>query len=684
MVGTTLRNYRITEKLGVRVPFRLLMEEYPTLRSLAAHIEQKLPAPAPVAVVQPEVQEPVAQPVVQAVELPAVPQPNITGGSSTLEQILAQQLQIMQQQLEVMRARQARGSTPAAPVTTTQPAAVAPTKTEEQPFVPFRQISKPATSTLTEQQQRHLDALIERVSRKTQKSKQLTQEYRPYFADSREVAGFRTLWKEILYLIIVDQALGSKIWDVDGNEYLDITMGFGSLLFGHSPDFVTDALQKQVAQGMQLGPQSHLAGQVAKLVCELTGNERATFCNSGTEAVMTALRLARTVSGRTKIAMFTGSYHGTFDGVLARAERGADGKLRAVPLAPGIPPSMIQDVMILAYGAPESLEEIRQHASELGAVLVEPLQSRRPDNRPSEFLQELRRITEQADIPLIFDEVVSGFRLYPGGAQQLFNIKADIATYGKAAGAGMPIGIIAGKAKYMDPIDGGMWQYGDASYPRAETTLFVGTFFKHPMVMAAAWAALNHIKNSGPQLQEGLNQKAQYLADTLNRYFEQEHVPIRITNCGSLFRFANTNEVKYMDLFFYHLLEKGIYVWEGRNCFISTAHTDEDIEFLISKVKETVIEMRAGGFLGEASVNARGNGHKSIATQAVPEAATGPRRVPLTEGQKQLWTLAQIDPDAARAYNESLALHIRGALNVSAISRAHSPSIARRSPARPS
>ena len=384
---------------------------------------------------------------------------------------------------------------------------------------------------------------------------------------------------------------------------------------------------------------------------------------------MTALRLARTVTGRTKIAMFTNSYHGTFDGTLARAERGPNGKLRAVPLAPGVPPSMIEDVMILDYGVPESLEEIRQHASELAAVLVEPLQSRRPDNRPSEFLQELRRITEQSGTTLIFDEVVSGFRLHPGGAQVLFKIKADLVTYGKAAGAGMPIGIVAGKAKYMDPIDGGMWQYGDASYPRAETTFFVGTFFKHPLVMAAAFAALTHLKNSGPQLQEGLNQKAQYLADTLNRYFEQQHAPIRIASCGSLFRFANTNEVKYMDLFFYHLLDKGIYVWEGRNCFISTAHTDEDIEFLISKVKETVVEMRAGGFLGEAPVNARGNGHKTITPAPVEKetVATGPRQVPLTEGQKQLWTLAQMDPDASRAYNESTALHLRGPLNISAL-----------------
>ncbi len=313
----------ITEKLGVKVPFRLLMEEYPTLRSLAAYIDQKLPA---VEMVQPTAPEP--EPVAQPVELPkpAIPTApqNLTAGSNSLEQIVAQQLQIMQQQLEVMRARQSRAAAPVITTPPTSPQTNVPAKTEEQPFVPYRPISKPATSTLTEQQQHHLNTLIDRVSRKTQRSKQLTQEYRQYFADSREVAGFRSLWKEIQYLIIAEQALGSKIRDVDGNEYLDITMGFGSLLFGHSPDFVTRALQQQVAQGMQLGPQSHLAGQVARLVCELTGVERVSFCNSGTEAVMTALRLARTVTGRTKIAMFTNSYHGTFDGTLARAERGAD------------------------------------------------------------------------------------------------------------------------------------------------------------------------------------------------------------------------------------------------------------------------------------------------------------------------------------------------------------------------
>ena len=228
-------SHSITEKLGVKVPFRLLMEEYPTLRSLAAYIDQKLPAPAPVEMIQPAVQEPAPpEPVAQPVELPkpAIPTPpqNLTGSSSSLEQIFAQQLQIMQQQLEVMRSRQSRAAAPTAmPVTTTQPAALqtvvsVPAKTEEQPFVPFRPISKPATSTLTEQQQRHLDELIERVSRKTQRSKQLTQEYRPYFADSREVAGFRSLWKEIQYMIIVEEARGAKIKDVDGNEYLDISM----------------------------------------------------------------------------------------------------------------------------------------------------------------------------------------------------------------------------------------------------------------------------------------------------------------------------------------------------------------------------------------------------------------------------------------------------------------------------
>ena len=152
---------------------------------------------------------------------------------------------------------------------------------------------------------------------------------------------------------------------------------------------------------------------MAELICEFTGMDRVTFCNTGSEAVMAALRVCRTVTGRTKVVLFSGAYHGTFDEVLVKgAIRG--GEPRTVPLAPGVSPNLVSEVVVLEYGTPESLDWIRSHATDLAAVLVEPVQSRHPGLQPVEFLREIREITEQAETPLIFDEVITGFRCHPG------------------------------------------------------------------------------------------------------------------------------------------------------------------------------------------------------------------------------------------------------------------------------
>ncbi|MEJ6480683.1 aminotransferase class III-fold pyridoxal phosphate-dependent enzyme [Nostoc punctiforme UO1] len=454
---------------------------------------------------------------------------------------------------------------------------------------------------LSPRQQRHLDALIARFVKRTQESKRLTQAYRSCHANSRAVSGFFPFIKEMIYPIHAERGEGARLWDVDGNEYVDISMGFGTLLFGHSPSFAIAAIQEQSKQGILNGPQSRLAGQLAELICELTGAERTAFCNDGTEAVMAAVRIARSVTGRSKIALFAGSYHGGSDGVLVKGLRTNDGTLRSVPMASGIPSSLAEDVMVLEYGTPESLNILKDNAHNLAAILVEPIQSSRPDFQPKEFLFQLRQLTQETGTVLIFDEVVTGFRMHPGGIQALWGIQADITTYGKAVAAGIPIGVVAGKAVFMDALDGGMWNYGDESYPQVKTTFFAGTFFKHPLVMGVAWATLNHIKNSGSKLQEELNQRTTQLAETLNSYFEQKQVPIRVVNFGSLFRFNCQTQLG--NLFFYHLLAKGIYVWEGRTLYLSTAHTDEDIEQVISAVKESVIEMQAGGFFTSEQIS---------------------------------------------------------------------------------
>jgi glutamate-1-semialdehyde-2,1-aminomutase len=570
---------------GLKIPMRQLFDEVSTIETLATYIEQNLPSKA----------SPTDFPEATNGFSPTVPYAE-EGDEAFLEEILQQQLQIMSQQLELLQHKSPKR------VISSQNGHSSPRPTPDIPYVtpsslpPWR-VSETRVIGLKPQQQQHLESLITQYNQRTPTSKKLTQTHRPVLADNRASAGFRFSTKEMLYPIIGVRSQGSRIWDIDGNEYIDLTMGFGVNLFGHNPPFVKAALEAQIQQGIQLGPQTHLAGEVAQLICELTGMERVSFCNSGTEAVMTAMRLARTVTGRNKIVMFAGSYHGHSDETLGMAEAGND-KPNAIPHAPGVMPGMVADVLVLEYGNPQSLQVLQTHVHELAAVIVEPVQSRRPDLQPKQFLQELRQLTQTAGIALIFDEMITGFRIHPGGCQAWFGIQADLATYGKIVGGGMPIGVIAGKAAYMDAMDGGMWNYGDASYPQVETTFFAGTFCKHPLTMAAAKAVLKEMKKQGSTMQEQLNQRTAQLAETLNAFFSQKNVPIQIVHFGSLFRFTFTGN---MDLLFYHLLAKGVYVWEGRNCFLSIAHSEDDLNYLIEVVKESIEELRKGGFLGKSS-----------------------------------------------------------------------------------
>lgn len=460
-----------------------------------------------------------------------------------------------------------------------------------------------SVSTANLNSQQHLENFIARYTKQTKTSKQLAQAYRSVLADRRGSAGFRSAIKEMVYPIIGKYASGSKVWDIDGNEYIDLVMGFGVNLFGNNPPFIKEAIEERLQQGIHIGPQSDLAGEVAQLFCELTGMERVTFSNTGTEAVMTALRLARATTGRQKIAMFAGSYHGHFDGTLVKRQK-LDDNLVVVPSFPGVLPNVAQDILVLDYGDSNSLEIIKTYKHELAAVLVEPIQDVRPNLQPQEFLSQLRQITQESGIALIFDEILTGFRIHLGGAQAWFGIEADIATYGKIVGGGLPIGIIAGKAIYMDKIDGGMWSYGDASFPQVETTFFAGTYCKHPLAMAAAKAVLKYLKNQGPALQQKLNERTSQFVERLNTYFQKDEVPIRLANCGSMFNYfavdnssaSGNSSSENMDLIFYHLLYRGVLILPSGG-LLSTAHTDEDLEYIIQAVQDSVKELRQSGFL---------------------------------------------------------------------------------------
>jgi glutamate-1-semialdehyde aminotransferase len=328
----------------------------------------------------------------------------------------------------------------------------------------------------------------------------------------------------------------------------------------------------------------------------MTGHQRVAFCNTGSEAVTAAIRMARTVTGRDKIAMFTGAYHGTFDEVLVRGAV-SRGELRSVPIAPGIVASACENVLMLDYGSPAALELLRAHGPELAAVLVEPVQSRRPDLQPIKFLQDVRQITRNSGTALVFDEVVTGFRVHPGGAQALFGIKPDLATYGKIVGGGMPIGLVAGDAAYLDSLDGGHWEYGDSSFPEVGTTFFAGTFVRHPLALAAARAVLCHLKSEGPELQRRLNLTTTALVDRLIARAVELRAPISVTHFSSWFCFNFQNDLPLAPLFFAYMRNKGVHIWEGRPGFITTAHSDADLTRVVDAFTETLVEMQQAGFL---------------------------------------------------------------------------------------
>jgi glutamate-1-semialdehyde aminotransferase len=546
---------------------------------------------------------------------PAVAAP--AGTDNYVQFVIQQQMALMAQQLALLQgvATSAPLALPTAPPAATTPviagtpspgaapardsaetagAESAPLKYDvKTAFGAIARIHTTRTGELTERQRARLDAFMRRYVARTRKSKEYTIQHRPHLADPRVVNGFRPQLKEIIYQIVIERSKGAHLWDLDGNDYVDALNGFGMSLFGWQPPFVTEAVRRQLDAGYDIGPQHPLAGDVAKLVCEFTGFDRAGLCNTGSEAVMGTVRIARTVTGRSKIVIFSGAYHGIFDEVIVRGTR----KLRSLPAAPGIMPNTSENVMVLEYGTPETLEIIRANADEIAAVLVEPVQSRRPDFQPRDFLRDLRELTEQAGIVLVFDEVVTGFRCHPGGIQALWGIRADLASYGKVLGGGFPIGVIAGKRDFMDALDGGGWQYGDDSVPSVGVTYFAGTFVRHPLALAAAKASLEHMKHEGPELQAQLTLRTAAMADELNAFCREVGAPIVIKHFSSVWKTFFTEDHPLQDLLFAMMRSRGVHILDNFPCFFTTAHTDNDLATIKKAFKESVAELQEADFI---------------------------------------------------------------------------------------
>ncbi|MFX0544540.1 amino acid adenylation domain-containing protein [Roseovarius sp. S1116L3] len=545
---------------------------------------------------------------------------------------------------------------------------------------PMTRIARDADK-ITPAQRAHIDQLTARYTAKTAKSKELTAHYRPFHADPRTASGFNQLWKDIVYQIVTVKSKGSRLIDVDGNEYIDILNGFGPGFLGHSPDLVVKAVEEQLHAGFEVGPQSLAAMEASQLFCEVTGNDRASFVCTGSEAVYAAMRLARTVTSRDRIVMFARDYHGNFDEVLVRGIDSTDGP-RTLPLAPGIPRDSVKNVIVLPYGTPQALDYIRRNADSLAAVIVEPVQSRRPELRPTEFIREVRCITEKSGSLFIFDEVVTGFRFGPRGAQGFYGVKADLVTYGKVVGGGMPIGVVSGQARYMDTFDGGIWNYGDDSFPDAPVTFFAGTFVRHPLAMASLKAMLTYFKSQPDFFWKTVAAKGDRVAGTLDKWFADNDFPFQMPNCGSLMYLRIGEDQKFGALLGAHLRDRGVFMLEGFPSYMTASHDDEDMDHIIAAMQDSALELRSAGMLtGREAVMYDGpvidhapprlslpGGEAAIA--AAMRAPLGILSVPTTEAQREIWAAMIVTPEVVPAYNESVTLKLVGPIDRAALIKA--------------
>ncbi|WP_333830542.1 non-ribosomal peptide synthetase/type I polyketide synthase [Pararhodobacter sp.] len=687
---------RLSKDYGVQITFRQLLSDYPTTAALAAHVGATLPPESP----KPPQPRPATLASVPAPVAAAAPDkvPETRVAAPGLEGLVQQQISAMQslfsEQLRAMRGAGHGDAAPApllVPATAQIPAPPPATLQTPIPSLPAPQtLDAPvrytigrgvsaSASALSDAQLRFATDLAARYGARHLGSKERTARYRNALADPRTAAGFRAEWKEMVFPIVAERSKGARIWDVDGNEFIDIVSGFGQTAFGHAPDFVLEALQRQMDKGFAIGPQSDLAGSVAEHFARFSGHERVTFCNTGSEAVMAAMRVARAVTGRDRIVVFANDYHGQFDEVLIKG-RSRGGPPAALPIAPGIPRSGLTNMTVLSYGGSEALDWIRAHLNEIAAIIVEPVQSRHPEHRPVEFVRELRTLADQGGAALVFDEVVTGFRVHKRGMQGVWGIRADLATYGKIVGGGMPIGVLAGDARFMNALDGGPWSYGDLSKPEAPPTFFAGTFVRHPLVLAAVDATLKHMDAQGDALWSGVAARTDALVAGFDALFDRRGLPRMISGYSSWYAFNLMQHAPSAALAYPMLRLAGVHVQEGYCGFMTTAHTEQDFQRIGAVMEEVIDQLQDLGILQgerpEPAAAPPAASARSGVDQMEP-AASLPRQIPLTAEQREIWMTAQLGDLASTSFNEGMSVHLRGTLDADILAQSLTALVAR-------
>jgi glutamate-1-semialdehyde 2,1-aminomutase len=387
----------------------------------------------------------------------------------------------------------------------------------------------------------------------------------------------------------VERAKGAKVWDVDGNEYIDYVGSWGPAVLGHAPGVVVDAVRETTARGLSFGIPNPLEVEMAELICKwMPSIEKVRMVNSGTEATMSCIRLARGFTGRDKIIKFDGCYHGHVDALLVKSGSGA--LTHGRPDSAGVPQSFVDLTISLPFNNVELVREaFRKNQNEIAAVILEPIPANAGLYFPrDEFLAILREECTIHGALLIFDEVMTGFRVARGGAQEIYRVKPDLTALGKVIGGGLPVGAFGGRGEIMDRLspDGPVYQ--------------AGTLSGNPLAMAAGIAQLRELERiDGWKVLEKLG--AQFEASARDAIAQAE-IDITLHRIGSMFCLffasepivdlagAQRSDLKSFAKFFHGCLRRGIYFAPSQfeTGFISTAHTPEDIERTSAVIREVV------------------------------------------------------------------------------------------------
>lgn len=394
--------------------------------------------------------------------------------------------------------------------------------------------------------------------------------------------------------VFIKKALGARTTDIDDNEYIDFIGSWGPMILGHAYPPIVEAIQQAATLGTSYGAPTLLETEMAELIVSMMPSvEMVRMVNSGTEATMSAIRLARGVTGRQKILKFAGCYHGHGDSFLIKAGSGA--LTLGLPDSPGVTESTARDTLTANYNDLESVEKLfEQYANEIAAVIVEPVAANMGVVLPKKgFLEGLRKLTEDNGTLLIFDEVITGFRLAPGGAQEYFGVMPDITTMGKIIGGGLPVGAYGGKKEIMLQLApaGPIYQ--------------AGTLSGNPLAMAAGIVMLKTLKEN-PDIYTKLARHAEMLEGGLKEGLTEAGINGTVNRVGSLLTlfFTENEQVESFDdvmtsdkeryaKFFRLSLDAGVYMAPSQfeAAFISNAHTDEDIWQTIAAAKEAMKQL---------------------------------------------------------------------------------------------